>query len=69
MKRQVAKIQSKGTFTVINDSGARFNPYTVYWTYHDWDNGQMKTHKMKMVSYADLNSALYYIADVIRMGK
>lgn len=63
MKRTVAKIHHNGTYRIIMDDSKKYNPYNVY---HEWlEDG---FHQKKLAEYADIESGLHHISEVIRKG-
>jgi len=60
MKKQIMKIQTHGVcITIEKHSEDLYNPYRVY--RHWWDMGD---HRRCVAKYADLRSALLWVADV-----
>lgn len=61
MKKQVAMLIFHGKYKVVYDSTRKMNPYSVIEV--TWDKKQRQIER-----YADLDSALQYLTDMVRGG-
>lgn len=61
MKKTVAKIIHKGTYRIVLDDKAEYNPYTIY---HEYYAGGSK-HSKRVETYADMYSCMYHITHYI----
>lgn len=62
MKKTVAKIIHNGTYRVVFDDNAIYNPYTIYYESYDLDGD---FHARKVEAYADLVGCLYHLTEEV----
>lgn len=62
-RKQVATLLHNGImYRIIEDNGARLNPYKVYADYYE----DGKRHHRQIARYASLASAVAFLAEVIK---
>lgn len=62
MTYQVATLKYRGEWKVIHNDTKKTNQFEVYYIYHK--NGSK--HKVKVTEYADLNSAMIVLAEIVK---
>lgn len=62
MTYQAATLLFRGRWEIIHDDKDGYNPFKVYYTYYE--NGNK--HRLKVTEYADLNSAMYVLSEVVK---
>ena len=68
MRKQIATLLHNGImYRVIEDHGAKLNPYRIYADYYEAGEHGLDRHHRQIGRYADLASAVALLAEVTRM--
>lgn len=66
-RRQIATLLHNGImYRIIEDNGARLNPYKVYADYYEAGEHGLVKHHRQIARYADLASAVALLAEIVR---